>query len=411
MNKFVIYPPASYGSKGDEGMLRGVLRLFSPADFSILHLDNESWLPSLIWGDPSIEEVSDDDIFECAKRHYDLIVVGADVIDGSCGVQSSLARLNAIRHFASAGRKVFVFHSYRSGIQKEIKDFLTDLTFSGSKNINFFLRDRDSLSRFTSDYPAANAAFFPDLAFYCDELPVADNFLESLIKLQAKEPSIVALNISEHTFRASCIDHTDTSRRDFVREYVRVLHDLLPEANFLIITNDIRRWENFWSDYDYALVAEEAFNHIGRQAQVRVIEPTLNYGENISILRRCDLIVTGRMHLALAAFRAGCVPVIITGKSYPSDTFVNNIGMLDKASGMFNWLLGSSGFVVTSSTQLGEILKDVVMDFNKSKVQLELRLKELKEETDGLVEIHGFSSEARFASSNKPHDTKETLQK
>lgn len=408
MNNFVIYPPASYGSKGDEGMLRGALRLFSPAKFSIINPDRGSWLPTLLWQDQNIDEIPNDEdtIVELVKHDYDLIVVGADVIDGSCGIYPSLARLRIIKQFASAGRHVFVFHSYRSGVQNEIKEFLIDLTLVAQNNVIFFIRDLDSLTRFRSDYLSANAFFFPDLALFCDELSIADEWFERHVDFLNEKSMTVALNVSEHTFRASCADHTDKKRQDFVRGYVRVILDLFPGSNFLIFINDIRSYDNFWSDFDYALAAEAAFKQIGRPGLVKVVEPTLNYGENISILRRCDLVVTGRMHLALAAFRAGCVPVIITGKSYYSETFVNNIGMLDKASGMFNWLFGGTGFVVTSPAQLYEIFKDDAIDIRKIKGKIELRLAEIAIEAGSLVKLYGFNSEACLAPKSGPHNAK-----
>lgn len=44
--------------------------------------------------------------------------------------------------------------------------------------------------------------------------------------------------------------------------------------------------------------------------------------------------------------------------------------MLDKASGMFNWLFGSAGLVVTPATQLVEIIKDDAIDIKNQTKQI-----------------------------------------
>ena len=144
-----------------------------------------------------------DEVYYDQKNYKDLIggdttvvFVGADVIDGSAGIPGSLLRLDAVEMSMDAGARVFVFFSYRSDIDSEIKSRLEKLT--KSPRIYFFLRDESSLERFQASYQCGNAYFFPDLAFFSCEI---DAYTEK--RLQDGRKFTIGLNFSEQSFRAT----------------------------------------------------------------------------------------------------------------------------------------------------------------------------------------------------------------
>src|SRR5690606_23503964 len=103
---------------------------------------------------------------------------------------------------------------------------------------------------------------------------------------------------------------------------------------------------NHPSDDDYA---ELALSWIGENLEKEValkINSDACYGDNISILQSVDILVTGRMHLSLAAFRAAIVPLVVMGegKGYTS---------IDKMRGAFRKFLGTTDAVISSINEIG----------------------------------------------------------
>lgn len=393
LRKYLILPPASWGSKGDEGMLRGCLSLFSPAEFMIANPDNGAWILDLMSEvGKSIREFSFDEIefLEKISDGYELIVVGADVIDGSCGVYPSIWRLDIIEKAIELGGNVRIFFSYRSGVQSEIRLKVKRLAEYFSSGVSFYLRDHDSLQRFRGEFPAAKSFFFPDLAFFCEEV-------QGEVVKRAPGGSVIGLNFSEHTFRAACATHSDESRKSFVDGYVEALIRIFPKSTFRLFTNDLRSWDDAWSDFDYALVAKNCFERKCCSLSVDIVDPFQSYGQNISSLRSVDYIFTGRMHLAIAALRARCIPVLITGKGGQSKIFANNLGMYDKARGMLGWFFNRPDLVVTSIDELDRIASIINLEASELILLINARFDEIKENSGSFFnDLDGANHLAEF---------------
>lgn len=355
----LIFPPAGSGSKGDEAMIRGALRLFSTEDVVVINPEQRSWTGEL------------DDICDFREIYYEpnefprlvdnrtvAVFVGADVIDGSAGIQGSLMRLEAMETALKAGAIVYVFFSYRSDVDREIVSRLNALAEFPS--IRFFLRDERSLERFREAYPSSDCNFLPDLAFYAYDL----NGIE-FKKNKEFEVLSIGVNFSEQSFRATRVDISDDNRRSYIRDYLTVIVDLFPRCDLSIISNDIRMWDGFWSDFDYSLACKNILDDIGFKGNLRVVNPVATYREIIDELRNMDIIVAGRMHLAIASFLAGVLPVVVTGKSFVSKVDLKQRGMFDKARGMLDWCFGRPDCVVTESDGLRHLLVDVVNENEK----------------------------------------------
>ena len=352
----IIFPPAGSGSKGDEGMLRGALSIFPAEEVVVINPEVRSWRGE-IEGVCEFEEIYYDQ--KSYKTLIDsdttVVFVGADVIDGSAGISGSLLRLDAVEMSMEAGARVFVFFSYRSDIDAEIKSRLENLT--KSPHIYFFLRDESSLERFQASYQCGNAYFFPDLAFFSCEI---DAYTEK--KLQDGRKLTIGLNFSEQSFRATRAEIKDENRRLYIKEHTEAIVSVFPDANFRLIANDIRMWHGFWSDYDYAVECKSILAGLDLVGDVDVISPVASYQDNIQALRSVDVLIAGRMHLAIASFIAWTIPIVVTGKSFESKEDLKQRGMYDKAAGMLDWCFGRSDCVVTNTLELVRVLKDIRAD-------------------------------------------------
>ena len=106
------------------------------------------------------------------------------------------------------------------------------------------------------------------------------------------------------------------------------------------MSNDSRSWDNFLSDVEYQGYAVDWLRENTPNVGHDVIDPEISYPEVLSLLEGVDLAITGRMHLALAAFRAGVLPIVLMGTecAYTS---------VEKMRGAHLKYLGNDDFVVS----------------------------------------------------------------
>lgn len=368
--KIILLPPAGSGSKGDEAMILGVMSLLRNANLIIFNPQERSWRSEIATDEFDFmeESYSVDRLIELVKEGFDLLVIGADVIDGPCGVSSSLLLIEAMRTAIDTGGSVYAFFSFKSDPEPDIIEALKDL--SQNERIHFFPRDMHSLDRFR-DMTGATASFFPDFSFYCPTIPAG---LHSTLPCSDSitRNQIVALNFSEQSFRVSrAVAYDKNARERFVRCWIDTMLKFFPDAHYILLTNDIRCWGNFWSDYDYALLARDILLEMG--VPVEVVDPALSFAEIIDRLGNVDVLLSGRMHLSIAAFRAHTVPIVFTGRAVNSDVNEKQRGMFDKARGMFDRCMGRPNFVVTNHEELTEALTEVLHNRQKIVEDIERR--------------------------------------
>lgn len=369
-SKFVIIPPAGSGSKGDEGMMRGIINILTNAEIIILNPQDRSWLAEIADAGMSLKEERLDleALQSYVKDGAYLIVVGADVIDGSAGIAGSLERLNAIEVALKEGGTSYSFFSFRSDTDTEIIERLKSLT-SYSK-CHFLLRDEESHHRFKECFPNSSCNFFPDLAFFCDaDLVAHDQHSEYLGNFATPEQKLVALNFSEQSFRAQRMAYSDENRKEYVKEICKRAIEYFRFDAFLLISNDIRNWPGFWSDYDYARLAQDVLLELSPDAKVVIVDPLIGYQGIIATLTNVTALITGRMHLSIAAIRGeNCIPVVVTGRSFSSTDDEKQRGMFDKARGMLQWALDRPDLVVTNYQELGSTLLDISSKYEEIKL-------------------------------------------
>ena len=125
-----VIPPDSAGSKGDEALMRGLFRVFRGCSFRVLTTEraDRSWRTELPDICGSFEEIIVP--FTGISQYVHggvLAVVGADVMDGTCGPEAALARVDALRNCVSAGGRAYVFMSFRSDADAYVVDAIKGL--------------------------------------------------------------------------------------------------------------------------------------------------------------------------------------------------------------------------------------------------------------------------------------------
>lgn len=355
----IVFPPAGSGSKGDEAMIKGALRLFLSEQIIIINPEERSWKSEL--GDfCDFREVYYDynEFSDLVGADANVVFVGADVIDGSAGIEGSITRLNAMSAAVRAGAVVYVFFSYRSDVDSEIEDRLRELTKSPS--IRYFLRDVASYERFSNKFHPKYCEFFPDLAFFSQDIRLIPEK-----SFSGSRRFSIGLNFSEQSFRSSRIDITDENRKNYVQQYLDVIVETIPDSDLYLISNDIRMWNNFWSDYDYAILAKGLLEDMEFKGSVVVVDPVANFHEIVCQLGKIDVSISGRMHLAIASFMSWTLPIVVTGKSFESKDDLKQRGMFDKAKGMLDWCFARPDCVVTSSEELRLVLESVAAQYSE----------------------------------------------
>jgi len=364
--RYVVVTPASPGSKGDEGMVRGCLSLLANStEFVMLNPDHSPLWSDIIFDKnsypPREHTGAFSKFYNSITPHDVFIVLGADVIDGTCGLEPSLKRLKLIEAALAVGATVHIFCSFRSDVNNQIITQLKQI-----RDANFYLRDLHSLKRF-KDQTGLEAEYFPDFFIYCskqetDRCRAAKKLLAE-VRIAGK--TIIGLNFSEHAFRSFSDIHDNTNRKKYVADVLVSLCSTINDPYFLLISHDDRRWNNFPPDSDYQHIAYKWLKAHGYRSNTSLLDPYITYPQILSLLDGLDMVVSGRMHLALAAFRCHVIPICLmgTGKGYSS---------ADKMRGIFDKFIGRTELVPSNMTEFISVLN---MLSDQSDV-LKARLKE-----------------------------------
>jgi|GEM_PF-2331899 len=355
VKRVIVVPPDGPGSKGDEGMLRGALELFRSFPIMILNpRPDESWIGYLQPNRPVLERLSEAGgaLPSFAPRLEDgdlLFVIGADVIDGTCGIEPAIEQLDLMAAALARRVPVYVHSSFRSSVETRILD---DLAFL--QGARFLLRDELSLENFQRQ-TNIQSRFFPDLSFFYkpqSHSQIAADLARRVVAMRNSYSPILGVNFAEHSFRSFYDEHTDANRREFVATVLTGLAAAHRSAAFVLLSNDVRRWPNHIADDDFASIAEDwIINHLGEGRMVK-IDPAARYADNIAALTHVDLLLTGRMHLSLAALRAGTPATILmgVGKGYSS---------FDKMRGASRTYFGTEQGVITKISNVGRLTAEL----------------------------------------------------
>ena len=380
----VLVAPEGYGSKGDEAVIRGGLNVFGDCEkILLLTSRNDLWTKRFDNLGKNIKETFCPlkDFTNVDVKCKDFVVLGTDVIDGTHELEVSEYRLKLAEKMANEGSNVHVFCSFRSDTNEEIIKIINNMP----EKVNFYLRDELSIE-FFNKLTNKKALYFPDMAYYA---PICStDFTEDIIdflKIQKKEKKIIGINCSETSFRSFYKDVTIENKRDYVRKIINSFDvETRKDCLFVLISHDIRHWYDYYSDSDFNDLIENLFREYNIKNYF-VLNQNISYGELLKILPYFDTVITGRMHLSIAAFRSGIIPIIYTGLGKKT-----NFSMIDKMRGMFINRIGTSEFVVINQDELSEAIEKIINnDLSELKKHLE------KNKTKDLKELEKYKNQYR----------------
>ncbi|HEY5363556.1 MAG TPA: polysaccharide pyruvyl transferase family protein [Aestuariivirga sp.] len=322
-----LVAPADPGNLGDEAMMFGALYLFGKNQITIVNDSEKSPWQTRLMASPHAAKIRAELTETLLAKNSTLgqcdlvFIVGADLIDGTCGDVPSLNRLTFAEQAIKRGSKVIITCSFRHDVIPPILHQLREL-----RGAEFWLRDELSLDNFEKrvGLPARRV---PDLSFYYDPeiSPAGGAQLPSPNKARAP---LIALNLSEQSFRSFFDVHTDANRKDYADHVVEQVSIHMPKAHYLLLSNDNRFWPNHPSDDAYVEFLRDALCvRLGPKTVIHTNNHH-DYGENIRALAQADLLVTGRMHLALAAIRSNCKPLVLMGRTKGYTSYDKMRGML-----------------------------------------------------------------------------------
>lgn len=164
VERVVLVAPAAPGSKGDEGMLRGALALLGDIPVRIVNPD-PGWTSVLADAGRAPDALTEIHMpirdYRSELRGGDLLLfIGADVVDGTCGLEPALSRICLMADAVLHGLPVFVPCSFRSNVNRDIIQRLRLLP-----DIRFLIRDFHSQENFQRQ-TGLTAEYFPDLSFF-----------------------------------------------------------------------------------------------------------------------------------------------------------------------------------------------------------------------------------------------------
>lgn len=399
---YTIIAPDGFGSYGDEAVLRGVLNLIDSKSIKVITKREQLFSKNLNNFPKEIVEeyVPLSDLDKVVVKTKKLIILGIDVLEGTYSVENSITRLKVANRIALKGGNSYVFFSFGSDVAKEVLDYIDTM----SDKVNFYLRDEISMRNFQL-LTGRDAKYFPDMAFFVEKIRTPENkeIGRNLLKIKSEGYSLVGLNFSETAFRSMYNEFTYENKKKYVKDIIEsILKSTKEKLYFGLLCHDVRHWNDYSSDADYQIIAEEVLKEM-KYKQYILIDPSKTHIDLLNLLPAFDTVITGRIHLAIACFRSNVIPIIYTGNK--KNTSVNQI---DKMRGMFIDRLGDASFVVNNEKELNlkinelldynnprinELKKNLTLNFERDLVYKDKLKKELSLNLDN--ELIAFKSEMK----------------
>lgn len=374
--RFAVIPPDGYGSKGDEAMISGLLNLLQGEKTLLLTQNYKQWSDILLGRTYLFDEcvVALEKMPEQLPDVEWLAVIGADTLDGSCGYEAAYWRLQTIKTAVSRGIRVVVFCSIRSCMEERIVEEWRSLP----EGVQVFLRDSVSEKNFADQigYPAQH---FSDLAFFAK--PIISKraaYLQKLVESAKKSANIIGLQISETMFRSFHTEITDDMRSAFAKRVASLVISGKAEVTVVLLSHDTREWEEHWSDYHYACIAQEYLREIPGVTAI-IQKPELTQAEMLPIISQLDLVICGRMHMSITAYCAGVVPLVVAGIG-------KNYVMIDKVRGMCREWLGTEYNLILDLEEIPRYRDKIIQEPELREILAQKR-EELKHTLSGEYEL------------------------
>jgi polysaccharide pyruvyl transferase WcaK-like protein len=320
----LILPPAPPGSLGDEALVSGAIDFLKRS--GIKRIGVISYKPSLQW--KNLDALSDNielhhhflggylrapnafpKFINAVSQYQHFYCIGADVMDGYYNEEDSLQRLKFTVLATEMGVEADVLgFSFNDQPQSKIVEALRNLP----PKIRLCARDPVSYRRLVErlNRPVELVA---DLAFLLDAVEdseIVRNVSKWIGQQQAEERIVVGINANYKLIEQLEIPEIER----LVKIYVATLSELYSQGlslSFVLIPHDFRNIEGKNSD---VVLANAIWEELSPEIQAHCLKvPTpCSAAEIKGIAGKLDLVLSGRMHLAIASLGQGTPAACIT---------------------------------------------------------------------------------------------------
>lgn len=227
----------------------------------------------------------------------ELVVIGADILDGGWGKKLALDYLKFIEIAHKHKLKTIINgFSFNSDLNPKIVKKIRKI----SKYTTLNVRDNLSCKRL-SELNCKNLIQVADIAFLFDEKLYdssfyCDNLLETLNELKKSNKKLIGLHLTLE----------ENNYDNFLNKLCKGLKGL-ENTTFVLLPHDIRVYDNKRSDLQNILTVQQYFQNLGID-YINAFD-LKNEIDVKTIISQLDLVITSRMHLAIACLSKN-VPVL-----------------------------------------------------------------------------------------------------
>lgn len=229
-------------------------------------------------------------------RDSTLFVIGADMMDGgySPATSARIWQIAAAVRLSGARARILGF-SWKGKVADRVRRAARIAIAIG---VEVATRDVDSHNRFAGEI-GSDALNASDIVFATPALSQANPISRTQsrpTRLNEDRPTAL-LNVSALI----------SARYDYIEEHRRVVDALLTNGWEVVLLPHV------WNpSSDDRVVVRALFESLESQDSVYLMSEALSVAEERALLSTVDLVVTGRMHLAVLSLLEGVVPIVIS---------------------------------------------------------------------------------------------------
>lgn len=305
----LIIPPSGHGSVGDEAMVMGLAAELHDAGegpVSVLARGGAASWPAIPHA--QLLDLPADRfkkllvLAKAFRQNRRVFVIGADCLDGNYSVPTSVGLFNAAGTAAAMGAiSTIVGSSFREDPAPECVESLKTI----DARVRVCSRDPRSHQRMES-MSERSCQLVTDAAFLLrPAAPTQGPVLEDLAWIKERKDAgrvLLGVNFNRQVLGKTASGEAVAALLDAHAEALAQLIRERDDLDIVLLPHDYRGNE---SDRDHAI---ELAKRLHRPDRARAVTQTLRASELKYIAGQMDLVLTGRMHLAIAAL--GCsVPV------------------------------------------------------------------------------------------------------
>lgn len=306
----LILPPTDSGSLGDQAMVTAVINHFKQqgATIGLVAYNSISECQNFY---PKVEVTKYQNSVQFVKlvsRYDKFCCLGADVMDGYYSQERSLLRAKLVSLAAKTGSDSSILgFSFNSDPKPAAINALEQLP----QNVRLFARDPVSYQRLLQNLkrPVELAA---DLAFLLspnDDSEISSKTLQWIDKEQIEGRIVIGINANCKLLESLEIKTPENLCKIYVDNLVEIYKN--KPVSFVIIPHDFREAEGKISDIAFAEMIWNLFPSEIQSHCLKVPTPC-TAGDIKSICGKLDIVLTGRMHLAIASLGQGTPAACIT---------------------------------------------------------------------------------------------------